>query len=199
MVVDYLYEQSPNDSIKLLLTDLHPNQQFVQAFNKHQDSHISYQSTPLDASNLSKAPKGLKTMISSFHHMPPEIARKILKSAQDNKQPLLIYEMAENNIPTILWALMLPISLPILMVMALVFLPFAKPLTSTDIAFTYLIPIVPVLYAWDGQASIPRIYTFDDIKSSLLPEEDENYTWEIRPAQKKDGKSLGYYILGLPK
>ena len=62
-----------------------------------------------------------------------------------------------------------------------------------------LIPVIPIFYAWDGQASMPRMYTFNDIKTSLLPEATNNYTWEMAQAKKKNGKPLGYYILGLPK
>ena len=42
--------------------------------------------------------------------------------------------------------------------------PFVKNLTLKQIIFTYLIPIVPLIYAWDGQASLVRMYTFKDIE-----------------------------------
>lgn len=199
MVVDYLNEQDTESPLELLLTDLHPNPQFVEKFNHEQQVNMSYSPTPLDASNLSQAPEGLKTMVNSFHHMPPDIARKILATAQDNKQAILIYEIAENKIPTIAWILFLPISLLIVAFMAIVFVPFVKPLNWKDILFTWLIPVVPIFYAWDGQASMPRMYTFDDIQSHLLPEKVGHYVWEMAPAKKKNGKNLGYYILGLPQ
>jgi len=106
--------------------------------------------------------------------------------------------MAENKIPTFIWALFLPLSMFIVAFMAIVLVPFVKPLNWKDIVFTWLIPVVPIFYAWDGQASMPRMYTFDDIRNYLLPEKIENYTWEIQQGVKKDGKKLGYYILGLP-
>ena len=46
--------------------------------------------------------------------------------------------------------------------------PLVKPLTWRQIVFTYLIPIIPICYAWDGQASLPRMYTMDDVEV-LLP------------------------------
>ncbi len=199
-VVQHLNAQSKDKPIDLLLTDLHPNQEFVKQFNQQQEGKkIFYSSDSLDASNLSKAPEGIKTMVNSFHHMPPDTARKILATAQENKQPLLIYEIAENKIPTFVWFLFLPLGLLLVAISALLFLPFAKPLNWKDILFTYLIPVVPLFYAWDGQASMRRMYTFDDIKNHLLPKKDDSYTWEMATAQKEDGKNLGYYILGLPK
>tara|TARA_R110002051_G_scaffold48308_2_gene95310 strand:- start:63030 stop:63857 length:828 start_codon:yes stop_codon:yes gene_type:complete len=184
--------------IELLLTDLHPNPEIIKHIKNSGQKNVTYNSAPLDATNLTQAPSGLKTMLNSFHHMPPKKAKAILKTAQDNKQPILIYEMAQNTIPLILWWILLPLSLLILFVMALLMTPFSKPLTPMQLLFTYIIPIIPICYAWDGQASMPRTYTFKDIEHMLKDIKDENYKWKISPAKKANGKSSGYYILGLP-
>lgn len=185
--------------VNLLLTDLHPNPATVNRINAHSPAHIRYRKEPLDATELKQAPDGVKTMINSFHHMPPRKAKSILASAQDHGEPLLIYEMAENNIPTLLWWLLLPLSLLILIVMVLFMTPFVRPLTWRQLLFTYLIPVVPISYAWDGQASLMRTYTFRDIESLLDGIKKDDYTWEMAPAKKANGKKLGYYVLGLPR
>lgn len=198
-IVKEINRQSPDAQVELLLTDLHPNPQFIQSFKAAPHNDISYQAEPLDASNLSNAPEGLKTMVNSFHHMPPAIARKILATAQTNRQPFLIYEITENKIPTIVWVLLLPISLVVTALMAIFLLPAIRPFTFQDVLFTWLIPLVPIFYAWDGQASMPRMYTFEDFKQHLLPEESADYYWEMATAKKRNGKDLGYYVLGLPR
>lgn len=185
-------------NIKLIMTDLHPNPQVVSRIKNKGDENIDYDKTSVDATNFSKMPKGLKTMMNSFHHMPPDIARKILKSAHDNKQPIMIYEMGENFVPTLLWWLLLPLSLVILIVMVLFMTPFVRPLTWKQLLFTYIIPVIPLCYAWDGQASSVRTYTFKDVEFLLEGLKDEGYTWEIAHAKKANGKNLGYYVLGLP-
>ncbi len=53
--------------------------------------------------------------------------------------------------------------------------PFVKPLTWRQIIFTYLIPIIPICYAWDGQASLPRIYTLKDLDHLLAGLGSWNY------------------------
>ena len=184
--------------IQLLLTDLHPNPELVKRINMSNIPNVSYNESSVDATSRGNLPKGLKTMINSFHHMPPDIAKGILKSAQDNKQPLFIYEIGENTIPTLLWWLLLPLSLTMLFVMALFMIPFVKPLSWKQLLFTYLIPIIPLCYAWDGQASIMRIYTFKDVEYLLKDFKNETYDWEITTAKKTNGKKAGYYILGLP-
>ncbi len=187
------------ENIELMMTDLYPNKEFIQRFNDTPEEGISYYENPVDATDIATAPEGLKTMVNSFHHMPPKEARKNLKSAQENNQPLLIYELGENNIPLLVWWVLLPISLTILMVMVLFMTPFVKPLTWKQVVFTYLIPIIPICYAWDGQASLPRIYTFADLDKLLDGLKKENYTWEKGYAKNEKGKKKGTYLMGIPQ
>ncbi|KZS42774.1 hypothetical protein AWE51_15500 [Aquimarina aggregata] len=194
-----LINEKKDEPIQLILTDLYPNSKCIHKINNGSLKNVVYKETSINATNLDKTPKGLKTMVNSFHHMPPAQAKKILKSAQENKEPILIYEMGENFVPTLIWWLFLPVSLLILFVMSLFMTPFVRPLTWQQIVFTYFIPIIPICYAWDGQASTMRTYTFKDVGYLLQDIEDEDYTWKIESAKKKNGKKLGYYILGLPK
>ncbi len=195
-VINYINEKEAK--LNLLLTDLHPNPELVKKMNTDDNEFVNYHNESINATNLLEAPKGLKTMIASFHHMSPEIAKNILQSASKNSQSILIYEIAKNNVPFIAWVLLLPVSLSILIVMSLVMTPFSKNLTVAQLLFTYLIPIIPLAYAWDGQASLMRTYTFDDIDLLLSGLETPNYNWEINDAFKENGKKLGYYIKGYP-
>ncbi len=194
-----LNENQDGTKTKLILTDLHPNQNFIDEINRSGIPNISYSSVSTDATNFATAPAGLKTMIASFHHMPPSQAKNILRSAQENKQPFFILEIAENNIPTILWWLLLPLSLTILFIMCLVMTLFVRPLTWQQLLFTYLIPVIPICYAWDGQASLIRTYTFDDIKEMLSEFPTDGYTWEMEVVKNKKGRKAGYYVQGLPE
>ncbi|WP_282085871.1 hypothetical protein [Aquimarina algiphila] len=198
-VIKKINDTNTSELVQLILTDLHPNPDFVNRINNSQLANIIYEQTSIDATNLTETPPGLKTMMNSFHHMPPNQAKSILKSAQDNNEPILIYEMGENFVPTLLWWLFLPLSLAILFIMSLFMTPFVKPLTWQQIVFTYIIPIIPLFYAWDGQASTMRTYTFSDVEHLLKDIKNDTYLWEIKKAKKDNGKKLGYYILGLPK
>lgn len=82
--------------------------------------------------------------------------------------------------------------------MCLIMTPFVKPVTATQLLFTYLIPVIPLVYAWDGQTSIMRTYTFDDIKELIGEQDESSYIWEISDAKKPNGKKAGYYVLGYP-
>ena len=186
------------EEVQLVMTDLFPDLKTVQKFNQDTDDYIIYQETSVDAMNMVSAPNSLMTMMNSFHHMPPKGARKILELAQKNAQPILIYEMAENKMPLIIWWFLLPISLVMLMIMVLFMTPFVRPMTWQQLVFTYLIPIIPICYAWDGQVSMPRMYSFKDLDILLEGLHNENYSWQKGHANKKNGKKMGTYLIGLP-
>lgn len=195
VVLESILEENPD--VSLTMTDLYPNPQAIKRFNNNGDERITYHAEPVDATNIASAPKGLKTMVNCFHHMRPEQAKSILKSAEDSNEPLLIYEMAENTMPLVLWWLLLPISLCILVVMCLLMTPFVKPLSWQQIVFTYLIPVIPIFYAWDGQASLPRMYTMKDLDELLKDCKSDKYTWTKGNVFDSKGKKKGTFVLGV--
>ncbi|MEM9143376.1 MAG: hypothetical protein AAGA86_10345 [Bacteroidota bacterium] len=198
-VLRILRSQQGTENTALTLTDRFPNAKRVQHFGESAADGIRYLGTSLDARDLASAPSGIKTMVNSFHHMPPNVAREILKSAQENHQPILIYEIGENNIPLLVWILFLPLSLTLLVIMSLCMTPFVRPLTWRQLVFTYIIPVIPICYAWDGQASLPRMYTFADMELLLKGLENPGYTWEKGYAKNVKGKKKGTYLMGTPQ
>ena len=81
---------------------------------------------------------------------------------------------------------------------ALVKSALVRPVTPQQLVFTYLIPLIPLFYAWDGQASMPRIYWLEDLEELLEGLEDPGYTWEKGHGTSKRGGKLGTYLLGMP-
>lgn len=198
MVMEQLAKSENYKDTHMLLTDLYPNLKTVESIEHLNNPRLSYHPYSVDATHLENSPKGLKTMVNSFHHMPPQSARKILESAFRSKEPILIYEMAENKMPLLLWWLLLPFSLCILVVMTFLMTPFVRPLTLEQIVFTYLIPIIPLAYAWDGQASYPRMYAYKDYDGLLDGLKDESYSWTVAQAKNTKGKTRGHYVMGVP-
>ena len=185
-------------NIQLTLTDLYPNQSVIKNINDLEDPNLKYLSRPVDATKLAEAPEGLKTIFNAFHHLPKDKARSVLQSSAKTNSPILIYEMSSNNIPLIIWWLLLPVSLVILIVMVLFMTPFVKQLTVKQIFFTYVIPIIPIAYAWDGQASFPRTYALSDFDELLKDVDQSSYKFEIELFKNTKGKTQGYYVFGKP-
>ena len=97
-----------------------------------------------------------------------------------------------------MWLVLLPIALPIIATMVLFLTPSVRPLTIRQLLFTYVVPLIPIFYAWDGLASNPRIYTVDDLDELIAGIDSEGYRWERGEAEKPGGGKLGLYLLGLP-
>ncbi len=176
-------------NVELILSDLYPNLDAAKRINQTDDS-ISYRTIPLDATNLDNDTKGILTMVGSFHHMKPELAGKILLEAQQKRQPICIMEI-NKKFPIILWWLFIPLSI----ILCLFITPLVKPLTVKQIIFTYLIPIIPICFAWDAVITSGRIYRMDDLDILLKGLKNVRYTWEKGIIK---GSSEKIYLMGYP-
>lgn len=191
-VKQVLETQYDFSNLSLTLTDLYPNTEVAAQINAQKDPNLSYLTEPVDATNVSKGKEGLRTMVCSMHHMRPETAQNILRAAQQDRQPICIYEISDNSLPFILWWLAIPTSF--LMVFFLT--PFVRPLSFRQIIFTYLIPLLPIFIAWDGAVSNARTYTLADWDEILAQLPSDNYTWKKGIIKGKAGNKM--YLIGEP-
>jgi len=99
--------------------------------------------------------------------------------------------MSDNSLPIALWW----VSLTMIFLMVFFLAPFARPLTWKQLLFTYLLPVIPLCFAWDGAVSNARTYTLDDMDQLLAGLETEDYKWE---KGRLTGKAKKLYLLGLP-
>ena len=153
---------------------------------------LTYQLAPVDALQVPAELAGVRTMVGSFHHMSPALARSILQHARDSRQAICIYEMSDNSLPIALWW----VSLPMIFLMVFFLTPFARPLTWKQLVFTYLLPVIPLCFAWDGAVSNARTYTLEDLDQLLAGLETDDYKWE---KGRITGKAKKLYLLGLPQ
>lgn len=178
--------------LDLTLSDLYPNAAAAEAFNSDGDPATRYLTTPVDATAPGEIGPAVRTMICSLHHMPPDVVRRILTDAAEARQPFLAFEISDNSFPKWLWWAALPPN--VLMVLAVT--PFIRPMTWQQLVFTYLVPVLPFLIAWDGTVSNARTYTREDLAEVLRDVPTEGYTWETGVLGK--GPAKPSYILGLP-
>lgn len=186
-----IQQEHHTKDLDLVLTDLYPDQALATRLNRGNDNKISYQVSPVDATNVDDSLKGVRTLVGGFHHMKPKMAKQILEDAQAKAQPICIYEISDNSLPTFLWW----ISIPTIFIMTLFITPFARPFTWQQAFLTYLIPIIPFCFAWDGAVSNARTYTLDDMKQLLEQLETDAYDWEMG---RIEGKAKKLYLLGYP-
>jgi len=176
--------------LKILLTDYFPN---IAAFEhtKSLSDNFEYVSKPIDARDVSKELKGLRTQFLSFHHFRPDDATRILQNAVDREQPIAIFEAQERSIPSLVAMLFSPITL-------LLTTPFIRPFWFGMIIFTYLIPIIPLFVLWDGIVSSLRTYSEKEMNELVKGlKNTDRFNWEI--GKIKSGLGVIFYLLGTVK
>jgi hypothetical protein len=178
-------------NLTLTLTDLYPHQETADRINKESGSGINYLTRSVNAVDLDVENVGVRTMICSMHHMKPEVARNILSDAQANRQPICLFEMSDNSFPIWLWWMVIPMNF----LMAFFITPLVKPMTWQQLVFTYLVPIIPICFAWDGAVSNARTYTLADMDELLEGLQTSDYIWE---KGRIGGMLKKLYLLGLP-
>ena len=179
-----------NSKLKILLTDYFPN---IDAF-KHtvkQSDNFDFIETSIDARNVPKELKGLRTLFLTLHHFKPDDAKQILQSAVNSKSSIAIFEAQERSFPSLLAMFFSPISI-------LLTTPFIKPFKLGRLLFTYIIPVVPLFVWWDGIVSSLRTYSVKEMNDLIANlENNETYDWDIEKV--KSGPSIVLYLLGVPK
>lgn len=85
--------------------------------------------------------------------------------------------------------------MPMNLLMAFFITPLVKPMTWQQLVFTYLVPIIPICFAWDGAVSNARTYTLADMDELLNGLQTSDYVWE---KGQTGGMLKKLYLLGLP-
>ena len=65
-VIQQINDKHDGQPLNLILTDLYPNKTFINQISKSNIPNVHYEKSSVNATNLSKAPKGLKTMMNSL-------------------------------------------------------------------------------------------------------------------------------------
>ena len=130
-----------------------------------------------DETPIADVPAVVRTLVCGFHHLAPDQARLILLDAQQSSQPLLIFELTNGTVPPrwLWWTALLPSFLFGLLVSV-----FARPLSVRSVVFSFLLPVIPACFAWDGAVTTARTYREDEFYAMLetLPKAD-HYRWQF--------------------
>jgi len=64
--------------------------------------------------------------------------------------------------------------------------------------FSFVLPLLPLTFAWDGLVSCFRTYTAQEL-SGMVAGLDDNYEWRFGQRPTKRGIFSITYLLGTPK
>ena len=169
-----LHCRSTGDSARLQiwLTDKYPNLDAFQSISDSSDHHITYYPDPVDAVNVPRALKGMRTMFTSFHHFSPTDARAILQNAVDAGESIGIFEITKRA-PSAILVIFIGVLL------MFVHTPRIRPFRWSRLLWTYLIPIIPLVLLFDGVVSCFRTYRPQELREIVDKLADCKYQWQI--------------------
>ena len=184
-------EKSLHEPIDVTLTDLRPNQRAVERVERLGEGGLRYLRESVDGSNPPPGLPGVRSMFAFFHHLRPEHARAVLRRAYEDREGICIFEITGPSFLGILSCVLMPIYV-------LLLTPFVRPLTFWQVLFTYVIPLLPLLIAWDGFVSTLRTYSPKELERMTATLRSDDYDWEIGTIRHPWLRVSLPYALGVP-
>lgn len=183
--------------VEMLLSDKNPNEAGIARVAALSDPKTRYRSESVDAMQGGGDAEGVRTMSGALHHFPPDAVRALITGVVARRAPLAFFDVAASpairKLPIVLAPLMMSVNMVMLFIGSLLLVPLVRPFRLSRIALTYLVPLIPLLVAWDGTVSALRAYTPEELLeiARSVPGGD-GYTWESAVA----GSAL--YLTGTP-
>lgn len=168
---------------ELLLTDRYPNEAALQRVRALHDAAVKYRFEPLDAFEAPRDLHGIRTMFGALHHFRPPQVRLLLQNAVTAGVPVAFFDVAASPVVRRMPLVLAPVAavpnLVALFLLALVLTPLARPFRWSRVLLTYVLPLIPVLFAWDGTVSAMRAYTPEELLAETRALSGaEAYRWE---------------------
>lgn len=192
------------NNVKLKFTDLYPNPKCLERFSKEDRKNMSYSEKSVNALDVPKEYRGVRTFFGSFHHMSPENAVRVLKDAADKKVGIIVAE-SYSHPPKYLWKTWFLQLLVSPFYFLFLWVIMAKTMRGSifkkiiKILFTYLIPIIPLCMIFDTFISGVRVYMKEDLEEMVKQINAPDYCWKPGTLPKVKGLSAISYIQGYPK
>jgi len=169
--------------VTFLLTDRYPNANAAARVHALQDPGLRYHPDAVDALNPGKRPAGIRTMYGALHHFQPKDAQRLMQSAVQERAPIALFDVGANatlrSIPTAAAPIAALPNMSMLIVATWLLVPLLRPIQVSRLLLTYLLPLIPVLVAWDGTVSAMRAYSADELLQMAKQVPGSNtYVWE---------------------
>jgi hypothetical protein len=177
--------------VQVTLSDRFPAQSGQEKVAALGDPAVRYLATPVDATAAPAELAGVRTIFGAFHHFPPELARRVLRDAFQQRRAIAIFEVAARKPVLVLSGLFMPL-------MVLLLTPLVRPLRASQLLLTYVLPILPLLIAWDGIVSVLRTYTPEELRAMTAELSAADYRWEIGELALKGVPTKVPYLIGSP-
>lgn len=177
---------------RITVTDKYPNAAAFARAEAASAGAVVACREPVDATCVPARLSGVRTMFNAFHHFRPEPARAMLRDAYDKRQPIAIFEITNRSL---LRALMTFIGSALMMFLLV---PRMRPARPEWWFFTYLLPVLPLAFGWDGLVSCLRTYTEQDYRM-LSTGLSQGYSWKYGQASIIGTPLSIAFFVGIPE
>lgn len=189
-IADELAKRGRN--VHVTLTDLYPNLPSFEHLERTSEGKLSARREPVDATAVPADLRGFRTIFNAFHHLRPELARKVLADAVAQRRPIGVFEVVSRELPMLFGLLFSPISV-------MLTLPLWRPFRWPWLLLTYLLPLMQIFILWDGIVSWLRIYSVEELKELVATIDAPDWVWDIGTVKFGDAPLHGTYLVGYPK
>jgi len=158
--------------VTILLTDLYPNVAAFKALEAQSGGRVRARYESTNATDVPGDLHGLRTMFAALHHFQPDQVRQVLADAVRKRAPIAVFEPLERTFR---------------MVVLVGLVSFLRGFTHTHrvgqltparVLWTYLLPLGPAMFAWDGAVSALRMYTAGELLELARSVDAGQYEWE---------------------
>lgn len=157
--------------VRVVLTDLFPNVEAFRALEAESGGRLIARLEPTDATDVPVELQGVRTLFTALHHFRPEGVRLVLGDAVRKRAPIAVFEPLER---TLRMAVLVGV------------MSFLRGFTHTHrvgrltpgrFVLSYLLPVAPAMFAWDGTVSTLRTYTAQELLDLAQSLGAADYEW----------------------
>jgi len=181
--------------VEIVVTDRYPNVAAFRELESRSNGLIKARYEPTNAVDVPADLQGLRTIFTALHHFQPDQAQRVLADAVQKRSPIAVFEPLERSL-----RMMLLIGLGSL-IRGFTHTPRIGSLTFRRFVVTYIVPIAPLLFAWDGLVSVFRTYTPQELLQLAAGLNAKGYVWEAGrfDVQGPYGSMPTTFLIGTPE
>jgi hypothetical protein len=158
--------------VEVLVTDLFPNVDALRALEASSAGMIRARYEATNAADVPADLQGVRTLFTALHHFPPDQVRAVLADAVRKRAPIAVFEPLERTLRMLVLVGLMSF------LRGFTHAHRVGRLTVGRAVSTYLVPLAPAMFAWDGMVSTLRTYTAQELLGIARTVEPTSYDWD---------------------
>jgi len=161
--------------LKLIPCDLYPETESWQELQTQYPDQVDFIPEPVDFLKDRDWPeKSLLVLVAAFHHIPLDQRDRFIETIGNSGKPIVVFEPIRKTPISIFLSFfsVIPIMLTPLLLLF-------RPGWFRRILWTWIVPVMPLMFWWDGVVSCLRQWNPDEWEQHLGENLSPDATWKI--------------------